>query len=83
MDSFAVSLQSGSTNYESNSTPVPGIVNQSRNCATGKSLDFNERESQNCDNATRASICAGGAKSVGPAVAKSTISVSASVKIAG
>jgi hypothetical protein len=46
MDSLAVSLQSGSTNYESNSTPVPGIVNQSRNCATGNSLDFNERESQ-------------------------------------
>jgi hypothetical protein len=45
MDSLAVSLQSGSTNYESNSTPVPEIVNQSRNCATGKSLDFNERES--------------------------------------
>jgi len=45
MDSLAVSLQSGSTNYESNSTPVPEIVNQSRNCAPGKSLDFNERES--------------------------------------
>ena len=45
MDSLAISLQSGSTNYESNSTPVPGIVNQSRNCATGKSLDFNDRES--------------------------------------
>jgi hypothetical protein len=45
MDSLAVSLQFGSTNYESNSTPVSGIGNQSRNCATGKSLDFNDRES--------------------------------------
>jgi hypothetical protein len=45
MDSLAISLQSCSTNYESNSTPVPEIGNQSRNCATGKSLDFNERES--------------------------------------
>jgi hypothetical protein len=45
MDSLAVSLQSGSTNYESNTTPVPQIVNQSRNFATGKSLDFNDRES--------------------------------------
>ncbi len=45
MDSLAVSLQPGSTNYESNSTPVPGIGNQSLNCATGTSLDFNDRES--------------------------------------
>ena len=42
IDSPAMSLQSGPTNYESKPTPVPGIVNQSRNCATGKSLDFNE-----------------------------------------
>jgi hypothetical protein len=50
-----VSLQSGSTNYESNSTPVPGIVNQSRNCATGKPFYFNERESQKLRHSDRGS----------------------------
>jgi hypothetical protein len=42
MDRLAVLLQSGSTNYESNSTPVPGIGNSSRNCETGTSFYFNE-----------------------------------------
>ncbi len=45
-DSLVVSLQSGATNYESNTTQVPQIVNQSRNFATGTSFDFNDRESQ-------------------------------------
>jgi hypothetical protein len=45
MDCLVVSLQSGSTNYESNTTSVPQIVNQSRNCATGKSFDFTDRQS--------------------------------------
>jgi hypothetical protein len=46
MDSLAVSQQSGSTNYESNSTPVPEILNRSQNYATGKSKDSNARQSQ-------------------------------------